>query len=146
MNPPKESSTKNTKGTNESCFCSCFSCLSWTQFFFYGSDSSWDALSQETPKLQGGYRDVIHRVPMYSQPWFSPYGPFHTAQYAEYRHCGLRVDIVGCADEGGASFANDGLRKLKTLAAGLQTPPRFALSVYLLQDISVIFPFITVTV
>jgi len=23
-----------------------------------------------------------------------------------------RVDIVGCADEGGASFANDGLRKL----------------------------------
>jgi len=27
--------------------------------------------------------------------------------YAPYR-----VDIVGCADEGGASFANDGLRKL----------------------------------
>jgi len=23
-----------------------------------------------------------------------------------------RVEIVGCADEGGASFANDGLRKL----------------------------------
>ena len=115
MNPPKESSTKNTKGTNEPCFCSCFSCLSWTQFFFYGSDSSWDALSQESPKLHGGYRDVIRRVPMYSQPWFSPYGPFHTAQYAEYRHCGLRVtpyrvDIVGCADGGGASFAIDGLR------------------------------------
>jgi len=24
----------------------------------------------------------------------------------------LSIDIVGCADEGGASFANDGLRKL----------------------------------
>ncbi|MCX7108731.1 MAG: hypothetical protein NTX45_01120 [Proteobacteria bacterium] len=49
------------------------------------------------------------------------------------------VDIVGCADEGGASFANDGLRKLspsygpmsdavtshKTQATGLQTPSRF---------------------
>ena len=33
MNPPKESSTKDTKSTNESCFCSCFSCLSWTLFF-----------------------------------------------------------------------------------------------------------------
>gem|GEM_PF-1213670 len=69
-------------------------------------------LSQESPKLHGGYSDVIRRMLVYSQPWVSPYGPFHTAQYAEYRHCALRVDIVGCADEGGASFAIDGLRKL----------------------------------
>ena len=54
---------------------------------------------------------------------------FHSAQYAEYRYCALRLRltalqktayrrsiirdaVVGCADEGGASSANDGLRKL----------------------------------
>ena len=33
MNIAKEPSTKDMKGTNHSCFYSCFSCHSWTLFF-----------------------------------------------------------------------------------------------------------------
>ena len=59
MNPPKESSTKNTKSTNKTCFCSWFSCLSWTLFFAFGSDSCWDVLSQESPYA---YAQPVNRL------------------------------------------------------------------------------------